>query len=181
MGIYIALLRGVNVSGQKKVQMKELAELFASLGFEKIITYIQSGNVVFNSKLKSGTAIAGMAEKGIKEKFGFNVPVHIIEKKELKGAISRNPFLNVKGVDQSKLHVTFLSEAPQKENLNKITSIDGGKDKIVIAGSYAFLYCPNGYGRTKYTNTVLERVLKVKATTRNWKTVNALFGLTETD
>jgi uncharacterized protein (DUF1697 family) len=174
---YAALLRGINVSGQKKILMKDLAEMFAKLGFENIITYIQSGNVVFQSNSKNNTDITAKIAKGIKKEFGFDVNTEVVDKKELQNIINRNPFLNVKGIDESKLHATLLSAAPDKENLNKIAAIDGGKDKIVIAGKTVYLYCPNGYGRTKYTNTVIENKLKVKATTRNWKTLNALLEL----
>lgn len=174
---YIALLRGVNVSGQKKITMKDLSELFASLGFEKIVTYIQSGNVVFSSKLKNSVKISEMIEKCIEERFGFSVLVNTMSKSDLQKITVDNPFIKVKGIDPAKLHVTFLSGLPSKESLNKIISIDGGADKIVIAGKEAYLYCPNGYGRTKYTNKALENKLKVNATTRNWKTVNELFKL----
>jgi len=174
---YAALLRGINVSGQKKILMKDLAEMFAKLGFENIITYIQSGNVVFQSSMKNKEDISSKIVKGIKKEFGFDVNTEVIDKKELQNIINRNPFLNVKGIDETKLHSTILSTAPEKESLNKIAAIDGGKDKIVIAGKTVYLYCPNGYGRTKYTNTVIENKLKVKATTRNWKTMNALLEL----
>jgi uncharacterized protein (DUF1697 family) len=179
MNSYIALLRGINVSGQKKIQMKDLSELFALLGFENIVTYIQSGNVVFTSKLKTPVKIAEVIEKGITKKFGFDVPVLVLEKNELQNVITHNPFIKVKGIDENRLHVTFLSGVPPKENLNKITSIEGGTDKLVITGKEIYLFCPKGYGRTKYTNSVIENKLKVKATTRNWKTVNTLLKLTE--
>lgn len=174
---YISLLRGINVNGKNKIQMSQLAELYALLGFEKIVTYIQSGNVVFESKLKKGKEIAELIEKGIKKQFGLSVPVLVLEKKEFEGVIKRNPFLKDKSIDASKLHVTFLEEEPVKENLNKIAAIEGGKDKIIIASKTAYLYCPIGYGRTKYTNTVIENRLKVKATTRNWKTITAISEL----
>lgn len=177
MSSYLSLLRGINVSGQKKILMKDLAELYVELGMESIITYIQSGNVVFQSKLKTASSVSSLIEKGIKDKFGFDVNVTVLEKKELQSIIERNPFLKAKGIDETKLHATILSSIPDKENLNKIAAVDGGKDKLVIAGKTAYLFCPNGYGRTKYTNTVLESKLKVKATTRNWKTINALMEL----
>lgn len=180
MSSYIALLRGINVNGQKKIQMKDLSELFASLGFENIITYIQSGNVVFSSKLKTPAKIEEIIEKGIEKKFRFIVPVQVLEKSELQSTVTGNPFIKAKGIDETKLHVTFLAGVPQKENLNKITAIEGGADKLVIAGKNIYLFCPKGYGRTKYTNSVIENKLKVKATTRNWNTVNALLKLTET-
>lgn len=174
---YISLLRGINVNGKNKIQMSQLAELYALLGFEKIVTYIQSGNVVFESKLKKGKEIAELIEKGIKKQLGLSVPVLVLEKKEFDGVIKRNPFLKDKSIDASKLHVTFLEEEPVKENLNKIAAIEGGKDKIIIASKTAYLYCPIGYGRTKFTNSVIENRLKVKATTRNWKTITAISEL----
>ena len=178
MNTYISLLRGINVNGQRKIQMKDLAELYALLGFEKIVTYVQSGNVVFSSKLNTISKLAQIIEKGIEDKFGYVVPVKVMEQNELQKIISGNPFLKVKGIDITKLHVTFLSSAPTKENLKKIISADDDNDKMVIAGKEIYLLCPNGYGRTKLTNSFFENKLKTKATTRNWKTVNALMELT---
>lgn len=179
MSIYISLLRGINVNGQRKVQMKELTELYALLGFENIVTYIQSGNVVFSSKLNAVSKISQIIEKGIEDRFGYVVPVKVIEKNELQKIVSGNPFLKVKGVDAGKLHVTFLSAAPAKENLKKIISTEDNNDKMVVAGKEIYLYCPKGYGRTKLTNSFFENKLKVSATTRNWKTTNVMLELTK--
>ncbi len=180
MNTYISLLRGINVNGQRKIQMKDLAELYAILGFEKIVTYIQSGNVVFSSKLNTLSKISQLIEKGIEDKFGYVVPVKVIEQNELQKIISGNPFLKVKGMDISKLHITFLSSAPSKENLKKIISADDDNDKMVIAGKEIYILCPNGYGRTKLTNSFFENKLKTNATTRNWKTINTLLEIAGT-
>jgi len=177
MGVYISLLRGINVNGQKRIQMQELSNLYALLGFEKIITYIQSGNVVFTSKLKNKIKIAGLIENGIKEKFGFPVSVFVMEKEELQKASEGNPFLKIKGIDSGKLHITFLSEIPHKDNIKKIVTCKDDNDKMVIAGKDVYLFCPNGYGRTRLTNSFFEKKLKAQATTRNWKTIIALLEL----
>lgn len=96
---------------------------------------------------------------------------------ELQQIIATNPFLEQKGVDISKLYITFLSEAPTESALNRVREIDNESDKFIIANKEIFLYCPHGYGRTKFSNDFFEKKLGVSATTRNWRTVTLLFAL----
>lgn len=175
MQTLIAILRGINVGGHRKVPMKELKELFESLGFREVITYIQSGNVVFRT---GNTEPAGMlAEnigKAIREKFGFSVPVICRTKEEWKEAIERNPFSGKAGLDVSFLHVTFLEKAPEEKITKSFSSLDFPPERFLISSMNVYLYCPDGYGNAKLNNTFLESRLGVMATTRNWKTVVVL-------
>jgi uncharacterized protein (DUF1697 family) len=177
METFISILRGINVSGQKKIQMKELKALYESLKFKDVITYIQSGNVIFKSKKTADEKLAKKIEEAIDERYGFNVPVIIRTIEEMKHTISINPFLQQKNIDIEKLHVTFLAEKPQQINMETIKKVDYSPDKFIIADKEIYLYCPNGYGITKLSNNFFEQKLKVKATTRNWKTVNKLLEL----
>ena len=92
----------------------------------------------------------------------------------MKKTISSNPFLKEKNGDAKRLYVTFLSEIPDKENVESIANIDFSPDKFIIIGKEIYLCVANGYGETKISNTFFEKKLKVKATTRNWNTVNKL-------
>jgi uncharacterized protein (DUF1697 family) len=96
---------------------------------------------------------------------------------ELRQIIKDNPFMQEKGIDASKLDVTFLSAVPAESGLKKVSGLPSGPDKFVIVNREVYLYCPNGYGGTKLSNDFFERKLDVAATTRNWKTVNALLDM----
>lgn len=174
MESYIAILRGINVSGQKKIKMEDLRQLLAELNFHDIQTYIQSGNVIFEHKKSDPLELAGQIAHQISDKYSFEVPVIVKTAAELEHVLHNNPFLKDRQEDESKLHVTFLSEIPKQELLNKIKELDHKPDEFIISDKAIYLFCPNGYGRTKLTNNFFENKLKVTATTRNWKTVNKL-------
>ena len=172
------MLRGINVSGHKKVPMPDLKALYEGLSFRDVITYIQSGNVIFKADISiSPVELAGRIEKSIIEKFGFDVPVIIRTMDEIKNVVALNPFLKESGIDIDKLHVTFLEEKPQSSKISAIEDLDFSPDKFFIIEREIYLYCPNGYGNTKLSNTYFENKLKMQATTRNWKTVNKLAEL----
>lgn len=174
---YIALLRGINVSGQKIIKIDELSKLFEDLGFKNVKTYIQSGNVVFNSKIESSEKIVKSVEKKIKEVFSFDVTVIIRTGDEFRKIIQTNPFLKTKLVD--KLYVTFVSNIIDNKYLEKLHKYKSESEEFRLIGKEIYLYYPDGYGRTKLTNNIIESKLGVKATTRNWNTVNKLFEMSK--
>ena len=176
MTTYISMLRGINVSGQKKIKMEELKEFYRSLGFKNIQTYIQSGNVIFESSDKNVSKIINKIERKIKKSFGFDVLVLIRTKNDLKKLIDNNPFAKK---DNSKLLVTLLSDTPLQSPIDEITKIKDDSEEFFIFGKEIYLFCPNGYGKSKLSNNFFERKLKLSATTRNWKTVNKLLELAE--
>ena len=177
METYISLLRGINVSGQKKVNMKELKEVYEGLGLENVRTYIQSGNVVFNHKKTPVKKLIANLEQAIAENFGFDVPVQIRTKAELERIIAENPFLKEKGLELEKNYVIFLAKEPDKAQLEKVNDLSYAPERFIISGTTIYFYCPNGYGNAKLNNNLFESKLKVSATTRNWKTVNVLAGM----
>ncbi|GAB3313611.1 DUF1697 domain-containing protein [Larkinella ripae] len=179
MKTYLAMLRGINVSGQKKISMAELKSLFESLDFEQVKTYIQSGHVLFKQEVMNHEEQAKRIEKKIAEQYGFAVPVIVRSQEELAEAIDKNPFLNEPGVELDKLHVTFLTDAPSPANYDKIKDVSFGSDRFRLAGKNVYVYCPGGYGVTKLSNAFFETKLKETATTRNWKTVNELLRMME--
>lgn len=177
MDTYITILRGINVSGQKKIKMADLQELFESLGFQNVRTYIQSGNVIFRSK-ESPQNMVKLIEEKIMDVYGWEVPVIIRNSEELKKISKSNPFIK-KGKDEDRLYVTFLGVKPAAENLKNLDGVDYSPEKYILEGTNIYFYAPNGYGRAKMNNNFFENKLKVKATTRNWKTVNKLVKLAE--
>jgi len=177
MPVFIALLRGVNVSGQKLIKMDALRELFVKMGFEKVETYIQSGNIVFQSINPNQRELEQIISAGLKDAFGFEIPVLVLAVKELKDITRKNPFINNDSKDKSCMHVTFLSVEPEMTLFENLKKLEYKGEEFELAGKALYLYCPKGYGKTRLNNTFLEKKLKVTATTRNWKTVNTLLEM----
>jgi uncharacterized protein (DUF1697 family) len=179
MNTYIAILRGINVGGKRMIKMDALKQLFASLGFSNIETYIQSGNVFFQCKKTSEEKLAATIAKEIENIFAFDVPTIVKNVDDLKQIITNNPFTKDKKKLLEYFHVTFLATTPTKENLDNIAKLTFGDDAFQIIDKAVYLYCPNGYSNSKLTNSFFENKLKVIATTRNWKTCNELVNIAE--
>jgi uncharacterized protein (DUF1697 family) len=177
METYVSMLRGINVSGQKKILMADLKKLYEGLGFKDVVTYIQSGNVIFKSSKLERLKLQEKIKKGILKQFGFDVPVVIRNAEELIDAHGGNPFLKEKGIDQDRIYFTFLESDVAKENLKKVDPEAYLPDRFQVDGSTIYLYCPGGYGETKLSNNFFESKFKVVATTRNLKTVIKLIEL----
>jgi len=177
METYIALLRGINVSGQKMIKMVDLIKALEELKFSKIRTYIQSGNIIFQCDKTDPSQLAVKIAGKISDHFRFEVPVVIRTLSELEQVSENNPFLVKRTEDVDKLHVTFLSKEPDLVDLRKAEENSFLPDEFIISGKEVYLFCPDGYGRTKLTNTFFENKLKSTATTRNWKTIRQLLIL----
>jgi len=176
----VALLRGVNVGG-KTLKMEPLRSAFEELGFSAVRTYVQSGNVVFAATQASPTRLLRILEERILRDFGLSIRVIVKGLKELEEIAKRNPFVKDKAIDQSKLHVTFLSEIPKKSAIQNLEGLATNAERFDVVDHQIYLYCPNGYGRTKLSNSAIEKKLSVVATTRNWRTVNALLAMMRSD
>jgi len=177
MAAYITMLRGVNVTGHNTIKMEVLRGLCQGLGFRNVETYVQSGNIVFQALLENPEAISKRIGETVLRSFGFDTPVIVRTSKEMRNVIGNNPFLKEKGIDSSKLHVTFLSETAQKGSEKKLETLATNPDRFYPASHEIYLYCPGGYGRTRLSNNAIEKALSVEATTRNWKTTNTLFEM----
>lgn len=176
---HIAILRGINVSGQKTIKMPLLKKMFEDLGFSDVQTYIQSGNVLFHHAKTDDQDLGKLIHEGILKTFGFEVPVIVLSKAEIGKVLLQNPFAKDPEKDVSKLHVTFLSQNPDKELIGKIEGAKYLPDEFIVKEKSIYLFCPAGYGQTKLHNNFFESKFKATATTRNWKTVNELVRLAE--
>ncbi|MDN3669388.1 DUF1697 domain-containing protein [Echinicola jeungdonensis] len=171
----IAILRGINVGGKRKLRMADLKNMLTNLGLSGIQTYIQSGNVIFQSNTDN-QKLADILEKSIKENFDYEVPVIVRSSKELEKSIQGNPFFD-ENADINKLHLVFLKEKPSEANRQEVETDNFAPDRFAISDKDVFLFCEGKYHETKLSNAFFEKKLKVGATTRNWKTVLKLHEL----
>ena len=176
MVTYVSMLRGINVGGKRRVQMDALKECYQSLGLADVRTYIQSGNVVFRTDSRNRSMLTGRIEAAIKKTWGFDVKVLVRTSNEMKKVVESSPFRHL---DQSKVHVTFLFSRAQPPT-KSLESAKSNDEEFSVRGQEVYLYCPNGYGKSKLSNSLFEERLGVFATTRNWNTVTALQSLAST-
>ena len=174
MPTYISMLRGINVGAHKRIKMEQLRASFEALGFDQVKTYIQSGNVVFKAPKISPSELSKRIEERILKDFGFQVSVVSRTIEEMARTIANNPFLKDRGIDQEKLHVTFLSEAPAPAAVSKLAALTVAPDQCSCLGREIYLYLPNGTTASALMKASFDRVLSVIATTRNWRTVNTI-------
>jgi uncharacterized protein (DUF1697 family) len=179
MPTYIAMLRGINVSGHKIIRMEHLRKSFEALGFRNVRTYVQSGNVIFEAAKDFPIGMVEAIGERILSDFGFPVPVLLKTSKEMERIIRANPFMKKPGVDDSKLHITFLSDSAPRTAEKSLETLVTKPEQFHIKSQEIYLYCPNGYGRTRLSNSAIEKKLGVEATTRNWRSVNALLALAQ--
>jgi uncharacterized protein (DUF1697 family) len=175
MPVYVAMLRGVNVGAKNRIKVSALAQVFTDLGHADVVTYIQSGNVVFKSAGKSAPTLARAIEARIAADLGCDVAVLLRSKAELARVARGNPFLPE--ADPARLHVTFLAEKPDASSVRAVNAYDAGTDAFVVRGRDVYLHTPNGYGNTKINNGFFEKRLQAIATTRNWNSVTKLLEL----
>lgn len=170
MGVYLALLRGINVGGKNKLPMKELVPLFEEAGCNDVRTYIQSGNVIFSAKKTVAQQIPTLVSDSVQSHFELNVPVVIRDAAAFQSIINDNPFLKA-GVDIAQLHVSFLANKPTAKKIAQLDPHRSSPDEFVVTGKEIYLRCPNGVARTKLTNAYFDTKLETTSTMRNWKTV----------
>src|SRR5579871_6734186 len=127
---YVAMLRGINVSGSKPVKMEALRASFEALGFTNVRTYVQSGNVIFGAKERTAAPLAPKIAARIKRDYGYDVPVLVLGAAELARVVDENPFVGKKGIDPTKLHVTFLTAPPAAAGLKKMEAVVSGRDEF---------------------------------------------------
>ncbi|MBC7605464.1 MAG: DUF1697 domain-containing protein [Burkholderiales bacterium] len=176
---YIALLRGINVSGHKIIKMELLQKALQELDVKNISTYIQSGNILFQSEVADKGKLAHQISGVIVKHFGFDVPVMVFSPEELKKVVADNPYAHQKIQDAAQPYVAFLSEPPHLPLLEMLQSVPSGKDTFVLVEKVLYLFYADSAGNTKLSNAVIENKLKLKSTMRNWKTVKKLIELAD--
>jgi len=179
MAVIISMLRGVNVGGHNKIKMDALRALYESMKLREAQTYVQSGNVIFRTDERDIARLAKRIEDGIERKLGFRPDVILRTATEMREVIARNPFAKRRGIEPSKLLVTFLGSDPGAEAREKILQIKCDPKELRIEGRELYIYFPNGIGRSKLSWAGLEKTLKTPGTARNWNSVTKMLEMAE--
>lgn len=177
MNTYIAFLRGINVSGQKKIKMADLKESMIGAGLKNVVTYIQSGNVIFDSLLSEVNQIEHIINVAIKNDFDFDVPVVVKTPSEIQQILNDNPFKaesNTKG-----LYFTLLHQTPSAGMVMEFQQLKFKNEDFHYADNCVYMNCKMGAGKAKLSNNLIENKLKVGATTRNLNTMLKMIQLTQ--
>ena len=172
---YAVLLRGINVGGKNKLAMPRLRQVLADAGHAAVRTYVQSGNVVLESKAKPAALAAAIHDR-IASSFGLDIAVVVRSASELADIAAHNPFLRPDADPSRNLHVAFLESTPAAGAAAKLDPHRAAPDELHLRGREIYLWCPEGMGRSKVMIGV-ERLLATSATVRNWRTVTELVRL----
>lgn len=177
MTTYVALLRGINVSGHNKIKMNELKQLFIDLDFFEIVTYIQSGNVIFQSKQTDTAKIELQIIEAVLSFFGHSINVLVLTKENLTKVFVSNPFLKIEAIDTKALYAILLKENYFAEGTKFLEPYLTNNEELKIIGNCAYIHYPGGAGNSKLTINIIEKKLQTVATSRNWKTITKLIEL----
>ena len=177
METYIILLRGINVSGQKIIKMEVLREILSQSNFSEVQTYIQSGNIVLRAHGQTPKQIEAHIAQQIQQHFGFAVEVFAYTLAQFRQQVAQAKFPH--DAPDNQLYISFLRCETTPETLAKLAPAQTNSEQVWQHATALYLYCPNGYGKTKLTNTYIEQKLKTTATTRNLKTSHTLIQMAE--
>lgn len=177
MKTYIALLRGINVGGHRKIKMVDLKAMLNKMGFKDVVTYIQSGNVVFNSSELESNQLAEKIKNGITQTFGFDVPVLVKSRDELKSIFDKNPFTEASDIENKRIYFALLKETPQSELVAAFSNEKYTGELFEVSDACVYLNYSKGAGKAKLSNNLIERKLKVSATSRNYRTMAKLLEI----
>jgi uncharacterized protein (DUF1697 family) len=174
---WIALLRGINVGGQNKLPMQPLAATLGQLGLQRVTTYLQSGNIVFQGPKIAPALLAEQIGDAILARFGVRPQILLVSREAMLKILNQCPFARIKSDDKT-LHCFFLfapATAPDIDGLNAATST---RERWVLRENVLYLHAPDGFGRSKLAASVEKRI-GVPTTARNWRTVTQLYQLAD--
>jgi uncharacterized protein (DUF1697 family) len=178
MTIHIGLLRAVNLAGHNKASMADLRGLLAELGLKDGRSLLQSGNLVFLSDDRTSTQLESLLEHAAEKRLGLKTDFFVRSAAEWKAIIADNPFPEEAERDPSHLLVMFLRKTPNRENVTALRKAITGREVLRTKGPHAYMIYPDGIGRSRLTNALIEKMLVTRGTARNWNTVLKLGALT---
>jgi uncharacterized protein (DUF1697 family) len=179
MAVIICMLRGVNVGGRNLIKMDALKALCVSLKLKDPQTYVQSGNVIFRTNEKDLAKLSKRIQDAIEETIGFRPNVMLRTAAEMSKVVTRNPFAGRKDIEPGKLLVNFLAYDPGNDAREKALAIKVGPEEMHLIGREAYIYFPNGQGRSKFPWPAIERALGTSGTGRNWNSVTKMLEMAE--
>jgi uncharacterized protein (DUF1697 family) len=173
---HVVLLRGINIGSRNRISMPQLRAALEEAGFSDVQTYVQSGNVVLESRAKP-EAVQRKVEQVIAERFGLEISVVVRTEAELAAVVKRNPHARV-AKDPKRHQVTFCSAKLDPEVVKRLESLPVSGEKLAVHGREVYAWHPAGVARSRLWNELAGKRLGVTATSRNWTTVEALLELT---
>ena len=179
MTTHLVLLRGINVSGHNIIKMEVLKTLLENMGFQNVVTYIQSGNVFVDADEEHGPSVGFKIKQEIFRELGLDVPVVVISKKDLHDCLQSNPYLKDKEVDLRKLYVAFVSQNLDNRAFNDLKISQFKPDEASVDGNKIYIKYAVSAGKTRLDQKYIEKKLKLTATIRNWNTVTTLLTMYE--
>jgi uncharacterized protein (DUF1697 family) len=174
---YFAFLKGINITGHRIIKMVELKAMFEAMGFKNVRTFIQSGNVVFESPANPG-ALKKKIEAGLKKSFGYDVNVIIRSKAEMEKIVKDYPFGKIKGHEECKITVGYLESEPSKVLIKELETFNTDFEIFVIKGNNLYhLVRGNFSDSIFFKKNIVEKTLKIICTARNWNTTNKILAI----
>lgn len=181
MKTYVALLRGINVSGHRIIKMADLRALVADLGWEGAKTYIQSGNLVFRTASADAPALQQQLETAIANHYPFAPRVWLQPLENFQALMAACPYSPAALDPGARIYLSFFIDSASPAALSTLPPPDPSQDLFQATPAVFYLYCRSGYNQTLWHNAVLEKQLKVSATTRNWETLEKIHQLATSD
>jgi uncharacterized protein (DUF1697 family) len=173
MPVFIALIRGINVGGHKKVKMADLKIACESMGLRNVRTHLQSGNVVFQTTKTDRARLAKELESNLR----VETKIILRTEDELRKAVAANPMLEAAQRAPSAFIVVFLSEKPSAAAMQALRDAHTGPETMQLHGAELYIEYGAGMGTSKLNNALIERKLGVSGTARNWNTVTRLVDM----
>jgi uncharacterized protein (DUF1697 family) len=178
MAVHVGLLRAVNLGGNTQVAMSDLRNLLTDLGFEQVRSVLNSGNLVFGAGRKKGVTLEQLLETETEKHLGLRTDFHVRTADEWAAVVAENPFSGEAKRDPGHLVVMFLKKAPTAKAVETLRAAIAGPEIIDVVGRHAYTIYPNGIGRSRLTNKLIDSKLGTRGTGRNWNTVLKLAELT---
>jgi uncharacterized protein (DUF1697 family) len=164
------LLRGINVGGHRSVGMTDLRNFLTQLGFDEVRSLLQSGNLVFDSKTRTGAELERFLEAEALKQFALEIDFFVRTPEEWKSIIRQNPFRKEAELDPAHTLLLLVKSAPDAESVLALEAEIAGDEVVRAKGRQLYVFYPNGIGRSRFTNAVIERKIG-RCTGRNWNTV----------
>ncbi|MET9413139.1 DUF1697 domain-containing protein [Streptomyces klenkii] len=178
MTTYVALLRGINVGGKKRVPMQTLRELLSGMGCGSVRTHLNSGNAVFTHPGPDPDGPARELERAIERELGFAVTCMVRDADDMRRVVDADPFAG-REVDPARYVVTFLAGPADPAAVADVDPAAYAPEEFVLAGRELYVYYAEGIRNAKLARVLTERRLGTAGTGRNWNTVTKLAAMAQ--